>query len=96
MIIERCADSNRRQQPNPNARASTTLFPPHRYDFDKHHDGCKQVLMNSDFFLAGITLVPALLFFGDLKAMRTGAAKVLDAHKRVLELVRQGTTSADR
>ena len=66
-----------------------------RYDFDKMHDGMKQVGTQVDLFLCGNEPLGLLLFFGDLKAARTGFAKVLDGHKRILARVRQGVASAD-
>jgi hypothetical protein len=35
-----------------------------------------------------------LLWFGDLKAMRTGVAKVLDCHRKVFASVQQGEATA--
>ena len=51
--------------------------------------------VNVDAFTYGMDPACLLLFFGDLKAMRTGVTKVLDAHMRMLARVRQGTVTAD-
>ena len=59
------------------------------------HGGMKQVGLQMDFFLFGNEPLGLLLFFGDLEAARTGFAKVLDGHKRILARVRQGVASAD-
>ena len=45
--------------------------------------------------MMGLEPLGLLLWHGDLTAARTGFAKVLDAHKRVLARVRQGAASAD-
>ena len=65
-----------------------------RYDFDKHHDTYKKIGL-PDAFAHGSTPLVALLFFGDLTIARTGNAKLIDAHKRMLERVQQGTASVD-
>ena len=67
----------------------------HRYDFDKHHDGLKHGGPNVDMFTAGYEARGLLAFFGDLTAARNGIAKVNDAHKRILALVKQGVASAE-
>ena len=66
-----------------------------RYDFDKHHDGIKEIGVNVDQFMYGLEPFALLLFFGDLKAARTGFAKVNDAHRRVLQRVKQGVGAVD-
>ena len=43
----------------------------------------------------GLEPLGLLLFFGDLATARTGFAKALHAHKRVLARVRQGAASVD-
>lgn len=48
-----------------------------------------------DFLPAGLEPLVLLLFFDDLKAARTGFAKAVDVHKRILARVRQGVASAD-
>ena len=67
-----------------------------RYNFDKHHDGSKQVGVNMDMCCWGMEPLGLLLFFGDLTAARNGFNKVNDAHKRILLRVRQGAASAER
>ena len=59
----------------------------HRYDFDTVHPAAKQIGVNVDIFMFGSDAYGLLLFCGDLKAMRAGAAKVLDAHRRSLARV---------
>ena len=59
------------------------------------HDGMKQVGVQLDAFLFGAAPLGLLLFFGDLAAARTGFAKVLEGHKRILANVQQGVASAD-
>ena len=51
--------------------------------------------ISTDPFAFGATPFCALLFFGDLATTRIGLTKVIDTHKRVLDLVRQGAASAD-
>ena len=67
----------------------------HRYDFDKHHDGIKQMGMQIDFFTWGMEPMALILFFGDVIGARTGIAKVNDAHKRMLARVRQEEATAE-
>ena len=73
----------------------SSFAPTRRYDFDKHHDGYKQIGTNMDLFAFGVEPLGQLNFFGDLTAAHTGIAKVSDAHKRMLARVKQGTASAD-
>ena len=61
-----------------------------RYDFDTHHLAFKQYGAGIDNFAFGIEPLSLLLWWGDLKAMRDGVAKVLDGHRRLLARVRQG------
>ena len=69
--------------------------PTRRYDFDKHHDGAKQIALNLDVFPYGLESLGLLLFFGNLSAARQGFVKVNDAHKRILARVRQGVAAVD-
>ena len=73
----------------------SSFAPTHRYDFDKHHDGFKQIGFNIDTIALGFESRGLLNLFGDLTAARTGIAKVNDAHKRMLERVKEGAASAD-
>ena len=73
----------------------SSFAPTRRYDFDKHHDGLKQIGANIDLIAQGVEPLGLLNFFGDLTAARTGIAKVNDAHKRMLERVKEGAASAD-
>ena len=59
------------------------------------HDGMKQVGAQVDILMYSAAPLGLLLFFGDLTAARTGFAKVVDGHKRILARVRQGVASAD-
>ena len=66
-----------------------------RYDFDTVHAAAKQSGAAIDNCMIGYESLGLLLWYGDLRGARAGFAKVLDAHKRVLDYVRQGTASAD-
>ena len=66
-----------------------------RYHFDTVHPAAKQFGINSDMFMYGFEPLAILLWHGDLATARAGFAKVLDAHRRILERVRQGEASAD-
>ena len=75
-----------------------TLLPrwlPHRYDFDAVHDTAKGFGTNIDWFLFGLEPLGILLWWGNLAAMRAGAAKVLHGHKKILERVRRGEAPAE-
>jgi hypothetical protein len=49
--------------------------------------------LNTDVFL-GCEPLGLLLWYGDLAAAREGFARILDAHKRILEMVQQGAAAA--
>ena len=51
--------------------------------------------MNVDVFMFGLEPLVLLLWWGDLAAMRAGAAKVLHAHRCVLDRVQRNETSAE-
>ena len=78
-------------------RLHTKRWPPnaYRYDFETTHLAAKQFGINSDFFMFGAEGFGLLMWCGDLKAMRAGAAKVADAHKRSLARVQQGAATAN-
>ena len=67
---------------------------PHRYDFATVHPAAKGIGSATDTFMYGQELLGLLLFWGDVAAMRAGAAKVVDAHRRVLARVREGAATA--
>ena len=67
-----------------------------RYDFEKLHDGMKQVGLGLDIFMFGLDPLGLLLFYGDLQGARAGLAKVEDAHKRLYARIRQGEVISDR
>ena len=71
------------------------IAPTRRYDFDKHHDGLKQIGNNVDMIFLGCEALGLLNFFGDFEAARTCIAKVNDANKRILTRVKKGAASAD-
>ncbi len=48
-----------------------------------------------DAFMFGCESLGLLLLFGDLTTARAGLAKVVDAHRRVLQRVRDGAASAE-
>ena len=74
---------------------SSVTDPTSRYEFETIHAPAKDFNMHIDVFMYGLEPLSVLLFWGDLKAMRTGAAKALDAHSNVLTLVRTGEAAAD-
>ena len=47
-----------------------------RYDFDTHHQACRQLGVGIDIFSYGIEPLSLLLWWGDLTAARAGFAKV--------------------
>ena len=59
------------------------------------HLVAKQLGVNVDHFMYALEPLGALLWFGDVETARAGFAKVLDAHKRVLDCVQQGEATAD-
>lgn len=66
-----------------------------RYTFDTVHAASKQIGLNADTFLYGMEPLCLLLWWGNLQSVRTGVAKVVDGHRRLLAMVRQGETTAD-
>ena len=66
-----------------------------RYDFDVVHPVAKQLAFKADAFLFGLEPIGLLLWFGDLKSVQAGIAKLVDGHERILALVREGTATAD-
>ena len=66
-----------------------------RYDFDKLHDGLKQMSMRIDNHCYGWDALGLLLFFGDLEAVRRSFAKLIDAQQRILTRVRQGAATSE-
>jgi hypothetical protein len=65
-----------------------------RYNFGTSHPAAKAYGIKCDHFMFGIEPACLLLWWGDIAAMRAGAAKVLDAHAQVLAAVQQGAASA--
>ena len=65
-----------------------------RYDFTTVHPVAKGNFVSADIFFFGLEPLNMLLWFGDLKAMRTGVAKVLDCHRKVFASVQQGEATA--
>ena len=51
--------------------------------------------MNVDSFMYGMEPLGLLIFWGDVVAMRSGLAKVVDVHSQVLARVRRGDATAD-
>ena len=66
-----------------------------RYEFEQMHPTSKHFGMNTDFVLNGYESLALLLWWGDLKSMRAGMAKVVDGHRRLLDQVRQSKATAD-
>ena len=65
-----------------------------RYDYDLVHFVAKGFGFLSDNFMYGMECQALVLFVGDVAAVRAGAVKLMDAHKRVLARVRQGEAEA--
>ena len=65
------------------------------YDFDDVHPIAKGMSFNCDFFVFGVEALFMLLLAGDVAAARAGAAKVIDAHKRILKKVLDREAPAD-
>lgn len=59
------------------------------------HLAAKQLSAHTDAFAYGIEPLVLLLFYGSVVAARSGFAKVLDVHKRILTRVRQGAATAN-
>ena len=58
------------------------------------HEFAKKTGSKVDNFLFGGNALGLLLFWGDLKAMRAGAAKVLKGHKMARASVKEGHDTA--
>lgn len=66
-----------------------------RYSFETVHPTAKQNSLPIDIFLYGHEPFGLLLWLGDLKTARTGWAKIVDGHKRILASVQNGTATVD-
>ena len=65
------------------------------YNFETCHPAAKAVAFTIDIFMFDVEPHSLLLFHGDLAGARTGWAKILDAHKKVLAKVRAGTAAVE-
>lgn len=65
------------------------------YSFEAVHHVAREEGVKFDMFLFDVAPHALLLFYGDVAASSVGSAKVLDGHKRILNLVRQGVATAD-
>ena len=65
-----------------------------RYEYDTVHAVAKASGTSVDLFLMGMQPHALLMFWGDLKGMRAGAAKVMDGHRKLLAQVQQGHATA--
>ena len=65
-----------------------------RYEYDTVHAVAKGFGSTLDVFLYGLQPHALLMFWGDLKGMRAGAAKVMDGHRKLLAQVQQGHVTA--
>ena len=66
-----------------------------RYEYDTVHAVVKGMGSTLDLFLLGLQPLALLMFWGDLKGMRAGAAKLMDCHCKLLARVKQGDTAAE-